>query len=153
MKDLLGSGQEVFHVRNTWESRCQSLADALLEACAAALPDADLRIDDRTKGMLAEEADPAVVPFYPIGNIYRFRLQMRSVRRLFGWERLSWSRWPAIVEFGMEEMWDAPRWTAEQGIRCYVMDARVAKAVLPIVERFARDHGILFRAAWSEKDP
>lgn len=138
---------------HAWESRCKSLADALREACAKALPGAELRIEDRTKSMLAEEDDPTVVPFYPIGNIFQFNIQERRTRHLFGWRRMPWRSWTTIVSFHMEEMWNASRWTSEQGIRCYIADARVEQAAMPILERFARDHGLLFRAAWPQKDP
>jgi len=138
---------------SAWESRCNGLAEEIRAACSAALPGAELRIDDRTKDMLAEEEDPTVVPFYPIGAIYTFRVQERRTRYVFGRRWLPWRRWETLVSFHMEEMWNAPRWTSEQGIKSYVTDDRVAPAVMPILERFARDHGLLFRAAWPQKDP
>jgi len=138
---------------SVWEARCAVLGDALVTACASVLPGAELRIAGRPKTMFAEEEDPNVAPYYPIGAIYRFRLQERRTRHLFGWKRLPWRSWNTLAGYGMEEMWNAPRWTTEQGLRCYVHDGRVAAAVMPILERFAHDHGLLFRAAWPQKDP
>ena len=138
---------------NAWESRCKDLAEALRKACAEALPGAELRVEDRSVSMLAQEDDPNVVPFYPIGAIFRFHVQERRTRYLFGWRRLPWRRWATLVSFHMEDMWEAPGWASREGIRCYAPDARVAETVTPIVERFAREHGLLLRATWSQKDP
>lgn len=125
-----------------WEARCAILADAVLKACAEALPDAELRLDDRTVNMLAQEDDPNVVPYYPIGDIHQFHVRERRTRHLFGWKRLPYRRWATLVSFGMEDMWKAPDWAARSGIWCTVRETRVAEPVRTIMERFSRRHGI-----------
>jgi hypothetical protein len=138
---------------SAWETRCRGLAEELRAACLTVLTGAELRVDASIKDMLAEEEDPNVVPFYPIGTIYGFRVQERRTRHLFGRSWLPWRSWATLASFHFEEMWDAPRWTSDRGVKCCVTDERVAPALMPILERFARDNRLLFRAAWPQKDP
>lgn len=140
-------------MRNAWESPCRRLADALLEACAGALPDAELRVDARVKDMYAEEEDPNVVPNWQIGSFYRFRVQERVTRHLFGLKFLRWRNWVTLVEFHMEEMWSAPRWAEREGIRSFILDPRVVDAATPVIQAFALEHRLLLREAWNAKDP
>jgi hypothetical protein len=128
-----------------WESRCRDLGDALIEACAGVLPDAETRCEDRSVNMLAIEGHPTVVPYQPIGTIYQYHLQERSVRHLFGWKRLPYRRWRTAVSFGMEEMWNAPRWPELRGFWCHVRDARFGVPAHEITSRFAETHRLKFR--------
>ena len=125
-----------------WEARCAVLADRLREACAEALPGAELRILDGGRTMLGEEEDPFVPQFYPIGSIYAFRLQERRTLRLFGRKWLPYRRWKTLLSFGMEEMSDVPDWATRRGIWCSVVDARVAEAARQEMERFSKSHAI-----------
>lgn len=139
--------------KTVWDTRCAALADALLASCAEAMPAAALRIEDRTDSMLAEEDDPRVVPHYPIGVIYEFRVQERRTWHLFGWRRLPIRRWDMLVSFGMEDMWAAPNWAAMRGVWCGVRDARLDEAARSLMERFSKEHGLKLDFSGTRKDP
>ena len=137
-----------------WPCRRDALAKELLAACATVLPGAEIRIKDDTTDMLAAEEDMNVVPSYRIGTIHSFCVQERRTRHLLGRRWMPWRHWATIVSFHIEEMWNAAHWTAEHGMECYVTDARVSSAAMPILERFARDNRLLFRAVQEKpKDP
>jgi hypothetical protein len=126
-----------------WSRLCAVLAGELRTACAETLTVTDLNVEDRTDTMLAEEEDPRVVPYWPIGLLHRFRLRERRVHRVFGRHWLPISYWKSIVRFGLEEMFDAPSWSYSQGMWC-VADERHVPAVRPIIERFSVTNRIKF---------
>jgi len=127
---------------SSWKSRCDRLAEELRQACAETLAVADIRTDDRTQTMLAQEIDPMVIPYAPIGLILRYRVRQRCRHALFGWKRLSVPYWKTVATFGMEEMWDSKFHSSAKGIWCAVFDDRLASVMRPIVTRFATEHAL-----------
>ena len=136
-----------------WQPRCEALAAELRAACAAACAPDEVRAEDRTGTMLAEEEDPYVAPFYPIGQIYHFRIRVRRTHLLFGRRWLPVRYWSTLVRFGMEEMFDAPWWAKDKGLWCVVHGAGLDGPVRAIMARFAFAHGLRLDFAGTAKDP
>lgn len=126
--------------RPEWRHACEDLAAGLSAACANALPLARFRVEDLSSSMLAREDDPRVVPYWPIGVIYRYRVRECRTHRLFGRAWLPIRRWKTLVTFGLEEMFESRHWTAKQGLWCLVTDPRVAGEAKALLERFAAAH-------------
>jgi hypothetical protein len=138
---------------NVWETPCRELAEAMRKACAEAMPGAELRVRERIKDMLAAEEDLAVPSFRPIGTIYGFCLQVARVHHPFGWRRLRWRSWSTLVDFGMEEMWDAPGWSRSYGLWCRIADPSAGAAVLEPLTAFVRHRDLELYLSETRKDP
>jgi hypothetical protein len=138
---------------SVWERDCLTLAAALTAALADPLRPAETRFEDLSATMWAEEPDPGAVPHAAIGLIYRYRILKRVEYRLFGIRRLAFRRWRAVAEFGLEEMWDHPRWTLDRGMWCAIHDTDAVDAAYGIVERFAADRLLPLGISVRKKDP
>lgn len=124
-----------------WKPLLDALAAEVHVACEKILQPAELRLDDASYSMLAEEDYP-VVPHYPIGMFYSYRLTERRTRHLFGRRWLPIRRSRDLARFGMEEMWHSPSWSTHQGLWCAVMDDRLVETVRPFIERFSAAHAL-----------
>lgn len=120
-----------------WERPAAELAVEVAAACARILDRSQTVLDDASMTMLAQEEDPQIVPSWPIGTIYRYRVHERRVYRLFGIRWLPIPYRKQLVSFGLEEMYDAPRWAFAKGVWCSVEDARLVEPIREIMRRFS----------------
>ena len=136
-----------------WKPRFEGVAAEVRAACETDLAPTELRLDDRARPMWAEEDDPQVVPNWQIGEFLSFRLRERRTHHLFGRRWLPIRFWRTILEFGAEDLWDSPRWTADRGVWCVVHDERIEASARTIMERFCDIYRLDLDFSGTRKDP